>query len=234
VGGERPADAPWLGDEPELVLFRLPGVVVARCADRVAGARAAVREHGCDTLILDDGFQYLRLARDEDLVVLDATNPFGNGHLVPLGTLREPPAALSRATGIILTHCREPANADAVADDLAVRGIHALVQRTRHVPTALWNLGDGTPAPLSALNGATVRAVSGIGKPEGFAALLTGLGARVAEVVTLADHAEIPAQALRGAPKVVTTEKDAMRLRRRPLPEGAEAAWVLRIEARPV
>jgi tetraacyldisaccharide 4'-kinase len=94
-----------VGDEPALIARKAPEVVIAKSADRVAAAREAIKRFGCDTLILDDGFQYVRLERDENIVVIDATNPFGNGRLVPRGILREPLSALERATHVILTRC---------------------------------------------------------------------------------------------------------------------------------
>ncbi len=79
-----------MGDEPALIARKAPEVVIAKSGDRVAAAKEAIARFGCDTLILDDGFQYVRLERDENIVVIDATNPFGNGRLVPRGILREP------------------------------------------------------------------------------------------------------------------------------------------------
>ncbi|MBI2431890.1 MAG: tetraacyldisaccharide 4'-kinase, partial [Candidatus Hydrogenedentes bacterium] len=93
-----------IGDEPALIRRRAPGITLVKSADRVAGAHAAIAA-GCDTILLDDGFQAVALERDENILLVDATNAFGNGHLLPRGILREPVAAAGRATEIILTRC---------------------------------------------------------------------------------------------------------------------------------
>ena len=97
------------GDEPFLLASRLPGAVVVAGSDRVLGSRAAI-EAGADVVILDDGFQHMRLARDVDLVLLDAHNPFGNYRLLPAGTLREPVSELRRAHAVIITRSRPDEN----------------------------------------------------------------------------------------------------------------------------
>ena len=97
-----------IGDEPALIARKVPRAIVIKCADRVLAAKTAIDEHGCDTLIMDDGFQHVRLERDENIVLIDAANPFGNGHLLPRGILREPLHALKRATHFILTRCQAP------------------------------------------------------------------------------------------------------------------------------
>ncbi|MCH8203580.1 MAG: tetraacyldisaccharide 4'-kinase, partial [Candidatus Hydrogenedentes bacterium] len=101
-----------LGDEAALILKKAPGVIVIKDPDRVAGARTAIAKHHCEVLLLDDGFQYTRLARDENVLLIDAVNPFGNGALLPRGILREPIAAMARATQIVLTRCDQAAEID--------------------------------------------------------------------------------------------------------------------------
>ena len=82
------------GDEPALIRHHAPDCVLIKAARRADGARLAIAAHGCDVILLDDAFQHVQLARDRNICLIDASNPFGNGHLVPRGTLREPLSAL--------------------------------------------------------------------------------------------------------------------------------------------
>ena len=92
-------------DEPAVLTARCPDVSVVVNPVRVAGARQAIGEHDAEVLILDDGFQHRRLARDIDIVTIDATSPFGYGRLLPAGLLREPVAGLRRAHAAVITRC---------------------------------------------------------------------------------------------------------------------------------
>lgn len=205
-----------VGDESALIARKAPGVVIAKSADRVAAAKEAIERFGCDTLILDDGFQYVRLERDENVAVIDATNPFGNGRLVPRGILREPVRALERATHVILTRYDVVDRMDGMDRGLAeaLRRCcpEAPVRRTRHAADALWRVCNGEEVALEELRGKTVTAVCAIGNPGGFYRTLEGLGAVVAARRAFRDHAMIPRDALVVDGIVVTTEKDAVRM----------------------
>ena len=215
-----------LGDEPTLILSRVPEARVFRCPDRVRAAVLAVTEHHCDTLILDDGFQAVKLERDENVLVVDATNPFGNGHLIPRGILREPLQAMARATDVILTRCDQVADLAPLLAQLERLCPGVPVRLTRHAPARVWPVApDKGELPLEALRGHDVRAVCGIGNPEAFFATLESLGARVAERVVLPDHAAVPPDAFQSEVLTLTTEKDAMRLPRRDL-DGVYALGV--------
>ncbi len=207
------ATAAWLlGDEPALILKRVPGVILVKAGDRVAGAQAVIARFGCDTLILDDGFQYLRLGRDENVVVIDATNPFGNERLIPRGILREDVGALTRATRILLTHC-DKVDTGPLEARLASLAPTAPVRRTRHAPTHLWRVVDGARVSLDAIKGQSIAAACAIGNPDAFFSTLESLGARVEARHAFRDHATFnPARlTLRNQPLVVT-EKDAVRM----------------------
>jgi tetraacyldisaccharide 4'-kinase len=200
-----------LGDEGALIL-RNARCVVVKCADRVAGAHVAVEDYGCDTLLLDDGFQYVRLERDEDIVVIDATNPFGNGHLIPRGILREPFKALRRATGIILTRCDQVQDIALTIEKLRAISPHAPIRTTRHAPKYLSRVDDGSTVPLEFLRGKPVKAMCAIANPEVFFKTLEQLGARITQRLALPDHSELPVEALEGKGITIITEKDAVRL----------------------
>lgn len=199
------------GDEAALIALRVPGIWIVRSPDRVKGAYAAM-ERGCDTLILDDGYQALRLARDENVLLIDATNPFGNGFILPRGLLREPLSALSRATEIMITRCDQAPEALPGIESTLRRFTHNVpIRYFAHKPVALKGLWDRREYPLEMLRDASVRAVCGIGNPESFAKTLAETGANVVGMDVLGDHAIIPEACLRGNEMIVMTEKDAAR-----------------------
>ncbi len=215
-GGTEIERAGLLGDEPTLIARKAPGVVIVKCADRVAAAHAATEDCGCDTLILDDGFQYVRLERDENILLIDATNPFGNGRLIPRGILREPTSHVGRATHIVLTRCDQAGDPSRLLAQLRAICPNAPIRQTRHAPTSLWRVADSVELPLETIQGKPVKATCGIANPEAFFKTLEALGARITERLPYRDHTAIPAAALSGADFVVTTEKDAVRIRTAP------------------
>ncbi len=208
------------GDEPVMLAAQLPSASVIVGADRVASARFAV-ERGATLLILDDGFQHRRLARDLDLVVVDGGRGFGNGHLLPRGPLREPPSALKRAALVLVKRAPE----GDPWQELIHHGIRDLaegvpVRRFALAPRALRDAA-GRESPLTSLRGETAVTVAGIGNPGAFVAAVERLGARVLESLTFPDHhaythadaARIAAVArARDARRIVTTAKDLVKL----------------------
>jgi len=217
--GRRPAvlTRGYGGDETVLLERLLPGIPVIVEPDRVAGAARAVSA-GADVLVMDDGFQHRRLHRDLDLVLLDATDPFGGGHLLPWGRLREPKEALGRAGAVLITR------ADQAAPE-AVRGIREEIARLS--PKALIVEAVHAPVDVEGLKGLRVFAVCGIGNPGAFHRTLAGFGASVAGSWDFPDHhayraADVEAvnKAAAGLP-VVTTQKDWVKLEALP----AAAGW---------
>ena len=241
-----------LSDEG-LVLRDLLGdtVPLAEDPDRVQGGRRLLVERpDVDLLLLDDGFQHRRLGRDVDVVLLDATNPFGYGHLLPRGLLREPVEGLARAHAVVVTRV-ERVTAEALsALDLRIAALapRALRASVRTRARALVRAADLADVPLAALRGAAVFAWAGIGNPAAFAAMLADLGATVVGTRFERDHhryvpsdvdAAVGAAGALGATLVVVTRKDFVKLRRFPgvppsivaldvdLEPGPEAADVL-------
>jgi tetraacyldisaccharide 4'-kinase len=217
-----------LSDEGAVLRHLLgPGVPQIEDPDRGRGGRRLLAAHpGTDVLVLDDAFQHRRLARDLDLVLLDATRPFSRDRLFPRGRLREPPRALRRAGVVVLTRAERapPAALEDLAREVARRTpAPVVVVATR--PSALESGGERLPP--AALAGRRVLAACGIGNPEAFAALLADLGATVVARRFLPDHAVLgpgDAEAFRteaaraGADLVVVTRKDAVKWD--PLPAG--------------
>jgi tetraacyldisaccharide 4'-kinase len=200
------------GDEPYLLAQKVPGLVVVIGADRYRAAQLALREFSPDIFILDDGFQHLRLKRDLDILLVDATRPFGNGYTLPAGFLREPVAAAKRAGLVVYTRC-------------GVDEPQLFPEKpscwTSHRITSVMPLGGGKQSGFAPLQGARVSAFSGIASPASFFDLLEGEGVPLTATVSFPDHAsygedEIAAicrlkQASRST-LLVTTEKDAVKL----------------------
>lgn len=212
------------GDEPLLLARRCPHARLFVGADRVAGALRARDEFGLDTVLLDDGFQHRRLARDEDLVVVDEAVGLGNGHMLPRGPLREPRSSLSRATLLWVRASQSPVGE---VPDLPPSTLRV---RTRYLPTA-WLDPSGRIHPTTALAGQPVLALAGLARPGGFLRTLHSLGTEVRDAALFPDHhpftqdelRDVQTRAARQGARVVTTEKDAVRL-----PPGFEA-WVVRL-----
>ena len=204
-------NARHLGDEPALIARRVPQAWIVRSADRVAGARAAV-DRGCNVILLDDGYQAVALERDENVLVIDAANPFGNGHILPRGILREPLSAMNRATHVILTRCDQANDLDATVAVVRRHCPDAPIRLTRHAPTGFIRLCDGDTLPLDAFAGQKANALCAIGHPESFFRTLESLGITLLEKDALRDHAPIPDMLLAGPQTVIVTEKDAARI----------------------
>ena len=207
-----PAVTEHFGDEATLMARRVPEARVVKSADRTAGARFAIEQLGCDTLILDDGYQFLPLERDENVLVIDATNPFGGERLLPRGILRESLDAMRRATAILLTRCDQASRMDATVARIREICPSTPLRLTRHAPKRLWRVCDGQESPLEALRGREIRAWCAIGNPDAFFATLEALGARLAARTAHRDHAAVTSIPASAAGWTVVTEKDAMRL----------------------
>jgi tetraacyldisaccharide 4'-kinase len=225
------ADAVEGGDEPLLLAETLRGVAaVVSDADRVAAARWAVENLKSEVFILDDGFQHLRIARDLDMVVIDATNPWSGGKILPRGRLREPLRELSRADCIILTRCEQAHNVDSLREQ-AKRlsgGCPVLLSRTRtktlrplDATTTESGIAD-LPSHPSSLIPHPFAAFCAVGNPASFYAHLRKDGYTLKLTRAFADHyiytqrdidALISEAKRVGAPALLTTAKDAVKLR---------------------
>ncbi len=209
------------GDEPYMLASNLPGVAVVVDRDRVKAGRYAIKRLGCDTIILDDGFQYQRLKHTVEVVLVDATNPFGNGSMLPRGILREPARHLKRADIIFLTKCR--GDVSAVREEIRRYNDKAEIVECNHSPRLLRDVWGREELPLSWLQGKTVCTLSGIASPKGFENSLRHLGAKVVWCDRYADHHRYDASEVlyalnrtadMGSDALVTTEKDAVRFPR--------------------
>lgn len=219
------------GDEPVLIATSLAGVPVVVGRDRYSAGLFSVQAFGADTVILDDGFQHIKLRRNLDILLVDAKEPFGNGSLFPAGILREPVAAVKRADAILITRADDE---DTRLKMYLSETTKAPIFTSRHEPVDIVDIKTGEERPLAALKGTATIAFCGIGRPEEFISLLKSLGADVRHQsfypdhyeYTRADMAEIFHKAVdSGAVMIITTEKDAVRLR----PLNLDGIWALRI-----
>lgn len=211
-----------IGDEPYLLAQELPGIPILVGKDRFASGQHARQHFGTQVIILDDGFQHYRLARDLDIVLIDATNPFGQGALLPRGILREPLRALQRADAVVLT--RVELAQDTLGDvtgrirrwapDVPIYHLRTIVQ-------AVWEGDTQLCRGAASLHCRRVVAFAGIGNPQAFAATLTQLGYDVVALVVFPDHHPYTERDWRAiidvvhryeADGLVTTTKDRVRL----------------------
>lgn len=209
------------GDEPYMLASNLPGVAVVVDRNRVKAGRYAIKRLGCDTIILDDGFQYQKLRHSIEVVLVDSTNPFGNGNMLPRGILREPARHLKRADIIFLTKCR--GDVSAVREEIRRYNTKAEIVECNHAPKVLKDVWSREEYPLTWLKGKTTCTLSGIASPKGFENSLRHLGAKVIWCERYADHHRYASSEIlyalnrtadMGADALVTTEKDAVRFPR--------------------
>jgi tetraacyldisaccharide 4'-kinase len=191
-------------------------------------------------VILDDGFQHLAIARDENVLLWDATDPIERAGLLPKGRLREPLSALSRATAVVITRVNQAEPSAVAAVERVVRNQAGALPlfRARFEPLGLVEVATGREQSLDRLDGARVLAAAGVGRFDSFTHLVTRANTRVVEAVRFPDHHPYRRSDLErlvararatGADMVVTTEKDAVKLERWATPQ--QSVWAVRIHA---
>jgi tetraacyldisaccharide 4'-kinase len=222
-------DSETAGDEPYMLASNLKDVVVLVDKDRVKSGRYAIEKFGCDLLLLDDGYQYWDLqGRRHDVVLIDRQQPFGNEHLLPRGTLREPPSHLARAHTIFIT--KSDGNTKALRERITALNPTAAIIECVHEPMYFEDVFTGERRGLDLLAAKKVASLSGIAQPEGFEQSLVKLGGELVYTKRFADHHRFTQQEIlnalnrakkRQADIIVTTQKDAVRfpkIDRRDLP----------------
>ena len=212
-------DSRRAGDEPHMLAKNLPGVCVLVDKDRVKSGLHALRHFDSDLLLLDDGLQYQRLRHRIDVVLVDRQSPFGNEHLLPRGTLREPPRNLRRASYIIVTKCGPEPDEELLTRVRKLNRTAAIIE-CNHAPRHWEDIKTGEKFPLEHLRGRHVGAMSGIARPESFEEGVRALGANVEITKAFADHHRFTKKEIlrflewcdrRSLDALVTTEKDAVR-----------------------
>lgn len=229
-------DSEMAGDEPFMLASNLKDVQVLVDKDRVKSGLHAIRKFGCDTLLLDDGLQFLRLKERLDIVLVDRESPFANRYLLPRGLLREPPEELRRANIIFITKC-DGRDLSELRAELRRYNRHAEFVECAHKPLHLEEVFTHEVVPLSFLKDLRIGMICGIAKPESFEDGLRKLGVELIYSRRYADHHRFTEGEIakmferskaRSARAVITTEKDSVRfprLGKRPLP-----VYFLRVE----
>jgi tetraacyldisaccharide 4'-kinase len=222
-------DSETAGDEPYMLASNLKNVIVLVDKDRVKAGRYAIEKFGCDTLLLDDAFQYWKLrGRRHDVVLIDCQQPFGNGYLQPRGSLREPPSHLARANTIFIT--KSDGNTEELRRQIAQHNSTASIIECIHHPLYFEDVFTGQQHGLELIKGRRVASLSGIAEPQSFDQSLVKLGASLVYSKHFIDHHRFSQQEVlnainrgkkRQAEFIITTQKDAVRfpkLDRRDLP----------------
>jgi tetraacyldisaccharide 4'-kinase len=198
----------------------LPGVPVVVDSNRVKAGLFAIKKFKVDTLILDDGFQYLPLRGRLNLLLVDTTNPFGNGYTLPRGILREPIKHLARSSYIFLTKSNGSPD-PAILETIEKYKPGAEIIECTHRPEYLQDAMGMAQKPLAYLKGKKVAAFSGIAVPEGFEKFVRDLGSEIVYTKRFMDHHRFSQEELdkvfneakaANADLVITTEKDAVRV----------------------
>ncbi len=212
------------GDEPYMLASNLSDVIVLVDKDRVKSGRYAIMEFGADTLILDDGFQYLDLKPKLNILLVDSTLPFHNHHVLPRGLLREPIKNIRRADYIFLTKSDGGNRMRWLKAFIRKHNRKAEIIECRHKPMYLEDIYVKEKRyPLEYLKNKKIAALSGIARPESFEEFLTETGAKLIYKEQFADHHRYDQQEIidfinrakkKGASVIVTTEKDAVRIPR--------------------
>ncbi|MDD5045188.1 MAG: tetraacyldisaccharide 4'-kinase [Candidatus Omnitrophica bacterium] len=236
----RPIGLNEAGDEALLLSAELSDVPIGIAADRAKAARVIIEKFHPDTFILDDGFQHWRLMRDLDIVAIDATNPFGNGHIMPWGIMREPRCALKRADIFVLTKTNVHPDTAELKTILNKINPGALIVEARYDIAGLYAAGDlkKDMQDVSRFRNRAVACVSSIANPEAFEKMLSGAGMNVARAFRYSDHYHyakkdvqdiLDACQVGNISEVITTEKDLVRLKDYLPDNGAVKFFVLKI-----
>ena len=209
-------------DESEELKKKIPNVPVLVGRDRVRTAREAVKKYGAEVLILDDGFQHLRLHRDFDIVNINATFPFGPGGLLPSGTLREPLENLSRANAFVLSKSNIGSkNVHWIRQKILAIKPNALIFEAVHKPMRFVDALKNRSVTLGEMRGKKVATICGIADPYSFEKTVENIGAEIIFAARYDDHHRYTAKELAtfiqqaksiGARDIITTEKDWVRL----------------------
>ncbi|KPK98386.1 MAG: hypothetical protein AMJ95_04385 [Omnitrophica WOR_2 bacterium SM23_72] len=211
-----------MGDEPYMLKIRLKNIPVIVDKDRARAARRAIEAFHVDTVILDDAFQQWKIARDLNVVTIDATRPFGNGQLLPRGILREPLSSLARADIFVLTKTNLTKDIALIKEELSRLNPDSAIFESSHEAVGFYGaFEDKRLLSPDSLRSKTATLFSGIGDPDSFENLIKALGLTVGLSYRFSDHHLYSKQDLDGIFKasrqknidtLITTEKDFVRM----------------------
>jgi tetraacyldisaccharide 4'-kinase len=213
-------DSEEAGDEPFMLAHNLPGVLVLTDKDRVRAGRYAIEEYGVDVLILDDGFQFLPIQADMNLLLVDQLNPFGNHKLLPRGILREPVRHLSRASYVLITKSEIEPQLE-LLETIRKYNKNAEIIRCAHKPKVFREINGTEEKKLSFLLERQAGVFCGIASPRGFEQLIHRMSGELRYKKRFLDHHRYEKDELdrlfqqaknSGVEVMITTEKDAVRI----------------------
>ncbi len=219
-GQEILSDYERSGDEPYLIAKNVPKAIVISGTDRVLNAKSAIKL-GADILILDDGFQYLKLQRDENILIIDSMNPFDNGLLLPAGELRELPDSIKRATAIVLSNTQNIKPTDTLFNLIKKHSPNKPIIEINYTIKSLKGINIVKTLNINELTDKNIIAFSGIGNPESFEKSLTNIGFKITKHLVYPDHhnyefddiTKIIEYAVKNKiENIITTEKDAIKI----------------------
>ncbi|MBN1974280.1 MAG: tetraacyldisaccharide 4'-kinase [Sedimentisphaerales bacterium] len=214
----------FLADEPAILAENCPKTNIVINPNRVIGAAEAIGKYDANVLVLDDGFQHRRLARDLDIVTIDATCPFGYGRIIPAGLLREPLNSLKRADAIVITRCDQTSEAQLSQIEDKLRNINPklLIARSIHKPFHIKTI-DNRQLSLEHFKNKKVFAFCGIGNPDSFINSLKNMDYDIVGTKIYDDHHNYTENCLAdlrkesqnmGSEIILTTQKDWTKIRR--------------------
>lgn len=216
-GGTMEADAGTFGDEPVMMAARLAGVAVVVSSRRYEGSEYARKKLDAEIVLLDDGYQHVALERDLNILLIDAGERFGNGHLLPRGILREPEKEIKRADVIVLTKMEASSMTAEFEEMLAGLNPGVEIFHASYHPSGLSDIISGEPVATEVGRG--VVAFSGIASPPSFETMIEEAGMKLVRHVTFPDHHRYSADDVRflsglvgGGDLLVTTGKDAVKV----------------------
>jgi len=210
----------YSGDEPYLMAKNLQNIPVIVCSDRFLAGKTAIDKYDTEIILMDDGFQHLKLKRDIDILLIDCLNPFSNGFLLPAGLLREPLSSLKRADIFILTNSNFISEEDKSDIVKKIRRYNnsSPIFLAFHKPLSFIKLVSDEILDISFMKGKDVISLSSIGNPESFEKTLESIGLNILKKIRFPDHHWFTIDEIRkileNKKYVVTTEKDAVRIKK--------------------
>ncbi len=214
-------DQSEVGDEPYLIAKKLTNIPVIIGKDRIKSGLIAVEKFNTQVVILDDGFQYLKLEKDINILVIDSTQPFGYGYILPRGYLREPLSAIKRADVILLTRVDQCNDLGSIYDSLNLIAPSIPIFESTHCPTSLYAINENKNIELENIKGKNILAVCGIANPLSFFNTLKSLQLSKINLLKFSDHHDYTTEDIKMIKKkmhetksdyIITTEKDLMKL----------------------
>jgi tetraacyldisaccharide 4'-kinase len=207
------------GDEAVMLAQKLPGVPILAGQNRFLLGQRAIHDFSAQALLIDDGFQHYPLQRDLDIVLINARNPFGNGFLLPRGTLREPLSSLRRTPLIVLTKVEKTTEVKKLEELIRIYRPNAHIFIASVQAACLHRLADNAAVDLGIMRNKAVVALCSIGDPETFYSLLASLGCNIMQKLAFPDHHwyrsddyAVINSCGQVADFIITTEKDIVKL----------------------